>query len=318
MTVSFNQSGGEKMDYLLISHGDYAQATLRSSEMIMGKSKHMTALAFKQTMNQDDLLAEIEQTAKKLSDSLTIIVDIKGGTPCNTALRYQAKHPQTKIYAGLSLGLVLAVATGTSFKEAFQQVDELSGPVGDTKPESVPKKAVLQQESVSSTSKSHDETIKNIRIDERLIHGQVATMWTNRLKLTRLMVVDDDIVKSAIQKTALKTACPHDIHLSILTTTGACERIKAGKYIGQTVLLLVKNPHVLRQMFDLGLKMPQINVGNMSTKAHSIQVAKSVAVTPEDINDFNYLSKQGCYFYHQMIPSEKAQPFMNLLSNKEK
>ena len=49
-------------------------------------------------------------------------------------------------------------------------------------------------------------------------------MWTNALRLTRIMVVGDDIVKNDIQKTALKTACPHGVHLSILTAKGAADR----------------------------------------------------------------------------------------------
>lgn len=37
--------------------------------------------------------------------------------------------------------------------------------------------------------------IKHVRVDERLIHGQVATMWTNTIKATRIMIVDDAVVK---------------------------------------------------------------------------------------------------------------------------
>ena len=153
----------------------------------------------------------------------------------------------------------------------------------------------------------------NVRIDERLIHGQVATMWTNALRLTRIMVVGDDIVKNDIQKTALKTACPHGVHLSILTAKGAARRINEGKYKGQTVLVLVKNPGVLRQMVDNGVNLPEINVGNMSTKADSRQVAKSVAVTAEDVDNFSYLNEHGCHLYHQMVPSEDKEEFMELL-----
>ena len=152
-----------------------------------------------------------------------------------------------------------------------------------------------------------------MRIDERLIHGQVATMWTNALKLTRIMVVGDDIVKNDVLKTGLKTACPHGVHLSILTAHGAARRINSGKYVGQTVLLLVKNPGVLRQLVDFDVKLPEINVGNMSTKPHSRQVAKSVAVLDKDVEDFEYLDQKGCHIYHQMVPSEPKEDFMEMI-----
>lgn len=59
--------------------------------------------------------------------------------------------------------------------------------------------------------------IKHVRVDERLIHGQVATMWTNTIKATRIMIVDDAVVKNEMEKVALKTAVPAGVKLSILT-----------------------------------------------------------------------------------------------------
>ena len=52
----------------------------------------------------------------------------------------------------------------------------------------------------------------------------------------------------------------------------------------------------------------------MSTKANSRQVAKSVAVTEEDIENFKYLDQKGCHLYHQMVPAEDKEDFMKLLS----
>lgn len=155
--------------------------------------------------------------------------------------------------------------------------------------------------------------IIHVRIDERLIHGQVATMWTNTIKATRIMIVDDDVVKSDIEKTALKTAVPSGVKLSILTTQGAIKNILAEKYVGQKVFLIVKNPRVLKELVDGGVTLPQINVGNMSTKKDSKQIKKSVSVTEEDLENFDYFVKKGIKLTAQMVPSEEAVPFQNLL-----
>lgn len=302
-------------NFLIVSHGEYAKATKASVEMIAGELKNAKAIAFKQTMNQDDLLEEITKTASEFDEAPTIIVDIAGGTPANTAQRYQQAHPDVAVYSGLSMPLLLAVVMGTPMDEAIKQAADNMAPVGLTKQKETkqekPKTAKAEKSDKNVTLKPH--TMQNVRIDERLIHGQVATMWTNALKLNRIMVVGDDIVKNDVLKTGLKTACPHGVHLSILTAHGAARRINSGKYVGQTVLLLVKNPAVLRQLVDLDVKLPEINVGNMSTKANSRQVAKSVAVTNEDIKDFEYLDQKGCHIYHQMVPSESKEDFIELI-----
>lgn len=296
-----------------MSHGEYAKSTLASCEMIAGKLSNVKAIAFKQTMNQDDLLDEITKVAASFDTAPTIIVDIAGGTPANASLRYQKAHPDVEVYSGLCLPLLLAAVMGTPMDDAIEQAKANMAPVGDAHKTSTTSKKELAKAD-NQNAEVEPQTMHNIRIDERLIHGQVATMWTNALHLTRLMVIGDDIVKNDIQKTALKTACPHGVHLSILTAKGAARRINSGKYQGQTVLILVKNPGVLRELVDNGVKLPEINVGNMSTKANSRQVAKSVAVTEEDIENFKYLDQKGCYLYHQMVPAEDKEDFMKLLS----
>lgn len=46
------------------------------------------------------------------------------------------------------------------------------------------------------------------RIDGRLIHGQVANLWTTKLNISRIMVIDDAVAQNDIEKQGLKLACP--------------------------------------------------------------------------------------------------------------
>lgn len=155
--------------------------------------------------------------------------------------------------------------------------------------------------------------IVNVRIDERLIHGQVATMWTNHLKANRIMVVDNVVVKNEMEKDVLKMAKPNSVKLSILTIKGASARIQNGQYDDQRVFLIVKNPTSLVELVDSGVVLEEINVGNMSAKKGSKQVAKSIGVTPEDIAAFNHLNKKGVKLVAQMVPNEDKSDFMKLL-----
>ncbi|WP_289628206.1 PTS system mannose/fructose/N-acetylgalactosamine-transporter subunit IIB [Listeria ilorinensis] len=155
--------------------------------------------------------------------------------------------------------------------------------------------------------------IIHIRIDERLIHGQVATMWLNSLQATRVMIVDNSVVKNDLEKTALKTAVPSGIKLSILTTQGAARNILAGKYEGQRVMLITKSPRALCELIDEGVELRTVNVGNMSTKKDSRSIKKSVSVTDEDLEDFDYLQRKGVKITAQMVPSEDPVSFSSLL-----
>lgn len=272
-------------------------------------------ISFKDPMSVDDVVRcyrDILKKSNEASENIAIIVDIPNGTPANAAKIFIADHPNIRLFSGLSLMLILSLATGTPIDEAIQQTIEMTGDTGKTHLKTDPK---TSNEKV--ISKNTGNPLINVRIDSRLIHGQVATMWTRNLNATRIMVVDDQIVKSKVQKETLKTAVPAGVHLSILTIKGAAKRITSGQYNGQRVFLIVKKPQVLYQLVNSSVKLPDINVGNMSMSQGARQVAKSVAVTSDDVVIFKKLADQGITLYHQMVPNDKQEEFMPMINEKE-
>lgn len=157
-----------------------------------------------------------------------------------------------------------------------------------------------------------------VRIDERLIHGQVANLWTTKLQASRIMVVDNDIIKNDIQKTALKLAKPAGINLSILGTKKSSANILAGKYESQRVFLVVKKPETLVQMIEEGVKFDTINVGNMSQKDNTQHLTQSINVTDEDYDAFQKILDAGVKITAQMVPNDDAKDFAGILKDYKK
>ena len=160
--------------------------------------------------------------------------------------------------------------------------------------------------------------IVNIRIDSRLIHGQVAAMWAGTLGVNRLMVVDDEVIKDSLMKQLLKMACPKSCKLSILDVDTATNNIKIAKYADDNIMVIVKSPATLVKMFDKGFPLKEVTVGNMNASKESRQVQKTVSVTPKDEEEFNYLHSKGIEFYLQMVPSnEKTGVYESLVGRKD-
>ena len=158
--------------------------------------------------------------------------------------------------------------------------------------------------------------IVNVRIDERLIHGQVAAMWTGSLKVSRIMVVDNEIITSDFRKRMLKMACPSGVKLSILDTKTATENISVRKYEGDRIFVIVHGPEVLVDLLGKGFPLKEVNVGNMSGGSGTRQIKKTVCVTEEDEKIFRELNDNGISFYAQMVPTEAKEDFMALLNKK--
>ena len=155
--------------------------------------------------------------------------------------------------------------------------------------------------------------ITNIRVDSRLIHGQVAAMWTGVLKATRIMVIDNEVVKSDMMKSILKMACPKTCKLSILNTEVATTNINNRKYEGDRVFVIVKEPSTLVDLYNRGFPLEEVTIGNINGKKGSRQIRKTICISDEDENDLRYLDSKNVKLFAQMVPSEEKQDLMKLL-----
>lgn len=151
------------------------------------------------------------------------------------------------------------------------------------------------------------------RIDGRLIHGQVANLWTTKLNISRIMVVDDEVVNNDIEKSGLKLACPAGVKLSILPVEKAAANILAGKYDSQRLLIVGKRPAPFLGLVERGVELSELNVGNMSQSPETRSVTRSVNVVDEDIKVFDELNAKGVKLIHQMVPGDTAKDFLPLL-----
>lgn len=157
------------------------------------------------------------------------------------------------------------------------------------------------------------EGIIHIRIDDRLIHGQVATMWTNELGATRIMVINDEVANNDMQKSLLRMAAPPNVSTSIITKETAVKNISEGKYKGQKVFIVVKSPLDILYLLNNGLDIKEINVGNMSAKSNTEVVKTTISVTKEEKEAFKKLIERGVEVTAIMTPGAPKVYLKDLL-----
>ena len=146
--------------------------------------------------------------------------------------------------------------------------------------------------------------IKHMRIDERLIHGQVASVWTNFLGCSRIIVANDEAPKSEMQIAALKLACPTGVKLSILSVDKAAANILSGKYDEDKVFLITRNVPDAKRLVDAGVPLPGVNVGNLAQHDGYKKIKKSVSLSDADISLIREILAKGVKVTAQMIPDE--------------
>jgi PTS system mannose-specific IIB component len=160
--------------------------------------------------------------------------------------------------------------------------------------------------------------IIHVRIDDRLIHGQVAAFWCNTLNAQRIMVANDIVANDELQKSVLRMVAPPGVATSIITKDRAAENINAGKYDAERVMLILKNPKDALDLINLGVEIKIINVGNMAHHDNTVQIKRSINVTQEDIANFKKLNDDGVKLTSIMVPDEPATNLMDYIEKLEK
>lgn len=160
-------------------------------------------------------------------------------------------------------------------------------------------------------------TIVAARIDERMIHGQVATVWTNTVGADRIMVVNDAAVHDDMQIAGLKMARPAGKKLAVSSVEKAIINLKPGaKYDSEKVFVITRNVADMAALIDGGVPLPIFNIGNISEKPGSKRIKASVNLTDEDIATIRRLIQNGTKITAQMLPNESDASVETFLTNQ--
>ncbi|AYW44743.1 PTS system mannose/fructose/N-acetylgalactosamine-transporter subunit IIB [Tetragenococcus koreensis] len=142
------------------------------------------------------------------------------------------------------------------------------------------------------------------RIDERLIHGQVAYSWTVEYQVDEIVVVDDEIVNDDMQKMLLEMAVPEGKTLKILSIEQAAVYLKGSG--NKKVFLVVKTPQIILDLDNKGVNFDSINIGGMYYKEGKEQITKTVYIDNEEKQIFKELASNGISLDVRTSPRDKS------------
>lgn len=157
--------------------------------------------------------------------------------------------------------------------------------------------------------------IVQLRLDERLIHGQITTAWSKALDINTILCADDFAAVNPVAKQALLMAQPAGIKVAIRKVEDAIRLLKDPRADKMKIFLLVGNPHdALIIVEQLGIK--EVNVANYMRKKtdNKVKIATYCQADSEDLVYFKDLAKK-CRVYSQMVPSSEVLELNDKLKN---
>ena len=272
----YRRSEYQMKQILIATHGKMASGIRYTAELIVGKMAEITTIDAYVTP-EDNVEKKFEEYfAQHENDRIFVFTDLMGGSVNQKLLGYSQKENVTLI-TGTNLPVLMQVMMADDdvteeeiqefiddAREELQVVDlggekkspakENAAPAAE---KSAPKKAPAPQSYDNSTAK-----ITALRVDDRLIHGQVAMTWTKQLAVQGIVVANDEAANDNTQKMALKMAVPGGIKSLIKLVDEAIRILNNPKASKMRILVLtrtVKDALKVRQSVgEIGF----LNVGN--------------------------------------------------------
>lgn len=151
-----------------------------------------------------------------------------------------------------------------------------------------------------------------VRIDDRLIHGQVMAVWVKHIKVDLIVVVDDGVAKDSFLQDVLRMAAPPGITVEVRSVQEGVATLSENAPNREHTMVLVKTPKVARALFDGGIRFSHLNVGGIGGGPGRKSVFKNISMSEEEKAVLKSLIKDGVKVTLLTVPGEQSLDFASV------
>lgn len=163
--------------------------------------------------------------------------------------------------------------------------------------------------------------IPSLRVDDRLIHGQIALVWCKAFGTNRIVVANDNAVSDEVTRVSLQMATPTGIKLLIKTVEDAIRLFHDPRAKEKDMFVLTNNIadalRIVKECPGLIQSVNIANVGRFDTLPPSEKtvISSTVIVNKKEMAALKELATLDIKAYQQVIPSDSKKPIKELIKN---
>lgn len=154
--------------------------------------------------------------------------------------------------------------------------------------------------------------ILKMRIDDRLLHGQIAYSWRSELGYEAIVIASDDAANDEIRKAAMKMSVPDGVRLAVRSIEEASKLVMNPKLEKMKVFLIVANPKDAYALYQTITERPSLNIGGMAKAEEKFSFSPAVYTSKEDIDYLDKINEMGIEIEVRQVPSESIKKYHTL------
>ncbi len=310
------------VNLIVATHGEFSRELVNSAKMVYGEIDNLHVVTFLPGEGPDNLVEKYEAIIATLpsNQSVLFLVDLFGGSPYNAASRILAKRPQDDIVTGVNLPMLLEAMDASSDEESASDLAAIAKEVGELSIKTCHQKGEIPKAKADSDEEEvpaeDDKTqydpngrmnISLMRIDSRLIHGQVMTSWAKTVKCDAIFAISDDVANDDIRRELLLQIVPPHLKGYVITVDKAIKVWHNPKYASRNIIWLVTNPTDIVRLIEGGVKIQNVNVGGMTYREGDQLISQAVAINQKDLASFYKLLELGVNMSLQQVAANKKE-----------
>jgi mannose/fructose/N-acetylgalactosamine-specific phosphotransferase system component IIB len=155
-------------------------------------------------------------------------------------------------------------------------------------------------------------TLKLVRVDDRLIHGQVVAIWLRALGAKRIVIVDDKTARDEFLREVLMLAAPPGVPVEVHDLTTGTERVRELASDPQPVFVIMRSPVTALRMREAGVEFPLLNVGGIGAGPGRKPLYRNISASPEELDAMRQLEQLGTRVELRIVENDRPVMFASV------
>jgi PTS system mannose-specific IIB component len=145
-----------------------------------------------------------------------------------------------------------------------------------------------------------------VRVDDRLIHGQILESWIPSTRAQELIVANDTLAADLVQKTIMQAAIPYSVDVIIDSVEHVASILRQSENSEVRRMIIVEDPVDALRLRRAGVAFDRLNLGNLVTSEVTVCLSRTVSVGGESLRALRMILEEGIKVSIQSVPFEKA------------
>lgn len=154
--------------------------------------------------------------------------------------------------------------------------------------------------------------LRLVRVDDRLIHGQVVAIWLKALGARRILIVDDRTAHDEFLREVLELAAPAGTPVEIHDLASGTERVREAVAGPEPVFVLVRSPVTALRLREAGAEFPLLNVGGLGAGPTRKPLYRNISASPDERDAMRQLERMGTRVELRIVENDRPVAFASV------